>query len=153
VIKIEANMKLIVAVDLSPATTKVMAKAKELATALSASVWVVHIAKPEPDFVGMDVGPQNERDAMAKEFHQKHEQVQALAEDLRSASLDATALLVQGPTVDTLIKEITKLEANMVVIGSHGKGMLGKLLVGSVSEGVLRQATCPVIIIPTHNHS
>jgi len=37
----------------------------------------------------------------------------------------------------------------MILLGSHGHGALYHLLIGSVSEGVIRKASCPVIIIPS----
>lgn len=40
------------------------------------------------------------------------------------------------------------LEANMIVVGSHGRRGLAHLLLGSVAESVLKQATCPVLVIP-----
>jgi nucleotide-binding universal stress UspA family protein len=59
-----------------------------------------------------------------------------------------TPLLVQGATIKTILQEAIKLKSDMIVIGSHGHGALYKTLVGSVSEGVIRQASCPVVVIP-----
>ncbi|RMF20673.1 MAG: universal stress protein, partial [Cyanobacteria bacterium J083] len=58
-------------------------------------------------------------------------------------------LLIQGATVTTILQEAAKLQAEMIIIGSHGHSSLYKALLGSVSEGIIRQATCPVLIIPT----
>ena len=51
-------MKLLVAVDLSESTEKVVKKAEEIASAISAKVWILHVAAPDPDFVGYEPGPQ-----------------------------------------------------------------------------------------------
>jgi len=109
----------------------------------------LHIAEPEPDFVGYDVGPKYERDALAEKFHKEHAELQAAADALRADDISAKALLVRGPTVETIIQEAEKFEADMIVLGSHGRGAVSRLLVGSVSEGVLREATCPIVIVPT----
>jgi nucleotide-binding universal stress UspA family protein len=61
-----------------------------------------------------------------------------------------TALLVQGVTADTILEEAAKLAADIIVVGSRGKGALQQLVVGSVSEGVLRKSQCPVLVVPTH---
>ncbi|MEW5940915.1 MAG: universal stress protein [Chloroflexota bacterium] len=71
---------------------------------------------------------------------------------MRKAGLDATALVVQGATVETILNEASKLEADMIVVGSHGHGALYQLLVGSVCEGVLRKAACPVLVVPTREN-
>jgi len=156
-------MKLLVGVDLSESTETVVNKAERFAKALSAKVWLLHIAEPEPadiyiagyepDSIGVGLDPQSLRDALAQRFHREHRQLQEIADRLRMAGLDATALLVQGATVDTILKEASKLEVDMIVVGSHGQGAIYKLLVGSVSEGVLRKSACPVLVVPTHERA
>jgi len=42
-----------------------------------------------------------------------------------------------------------KQKADMIVMGSHGHGALHHLLTGSVTEGVLKAATCPVLVVPS----
>lgn len=146
-------MKLLVGIDLSQATETVVEKAAGLARALSAKIWLLHVADPEPDFVGFDASPAYDRDVRSRTFHAEHSRLQAIANKLRLDGLDATALLVQGPTAATILQEAVKLAADMVIVGSHGRGAIHRLLVGSVSEEVLRKAGCPVLIIPTHEHA
>ena len=156
-------MKLLVAVDLSEFSEKIVFKAEEIAKALSAKVWLLHIAEPrpvdfsiagfEPDSIGLEVDPQSLRDSLAKRFRAQHRQIQDMADRLRKAGLDATALLVQGATVDTILKEASKLDVDMIVVGSHGRGAMYQLLMGSVSEGVLRKSECPILVVPTHERT
>lgn len=143
-------MKLLVAVDLSPSTETVIAQARAIARALAAKVWLLHVADPEPTFVGYDVGPQYERDAVAEKFRQEHTEIQSIANDMRAQGLDTTALLVQGTTIETILQEAAKLDVDIIVAGSHGKGAVHRLLVGSVSEGLLQHTDRPILIIPTH---
>ena len=146
----EKIMKIMVAVDLSESGETVLVEAEKIANALSAKVWLLHVAAPDPEFVGMDVGPQTVRDNMSKKFHEEHRRIQAIADRFRNTGLDTTALLIQGVTVDTILAEATKLDADMIVIGTHGHGAMYRLLVGSVSEGVLHKSRCPILVIPTH---
>ncbi|TQV78756.1 universal stress protein [Exilibacterium tricleocarpae] len=143
-------MRLLVSVDLSESTEKIVDKAAAIATALSAQVWLLHVAAPEPEFVGLDVGPQSVRDSVSKALRKEHTQIQALADRLRDRGLEATALLIQGETADTILKEATRLDADMIVVGSHGRGRMHQLLVGSISAGVLKASKCPVLVVPTH---
>ena len=69
---------------------------------------------------------------------------------MRQKSLDVKGLLIQGSTVEAILKQADKLKAQMIVMGSHGRGAIYKMLVGSVSEGVLHGAKCPVLVVPTH---
>ena len=141
-------MKLLVAVDFSKTTELVLRVARRLAASLDASVWLVHAAEPEPDFVGYDAGPDVVRDQVAKELRDEHKKLQALADDLREAGVDVTAMLVQGPTVETLLKEADRQGADLIVVGSHGRGMVGEMLMGSVSKGLIRAGQCPVTVVP-----
>lgn len=142
-------MKVLVAVDLSPSSRLVVEYASQLVIQLAAPVWVLHVAEPDPEFVGYDVGPQSERDAVANKLHQEHKQTQDYADELRSAGVDATALVIQGAMVEVIVGQARKLDVDMIVIGSHGRGAMHQLLVGSVSEGVLKKSSCPVVVVPT----
>jgi nucleotide-binding universal stress UspA family protein len=57
------------------------------------------------------------------------------------------ALLRQGPPIDEILSFAEELQPGLVVIGSRGLGSVGSLLVGSVSEGVVHHAPCPVLIV------
>jgi nucleotide-binding universal stress UspA family protein len=140
--------RLLVPVDFSEVTASVVDSAASMARAFSAELVLIHVAAPEPDFVGMDVGPQAVREARAEEIRGEHRELQALAEGLRGGGLSTRALLVQGPTVEKILAEARKLEADVIVIGSHGHGALYRALLGSVSEGVVRGAACPVLVVP-----
>ncbi|MEE8487553.1 MAG: universal stress protein [Gemmatimonadota bacterium] len=112
-------------------------------------IYLLHVAEPDPDFVGFDVGPDVVRDQMAQQFHREHEQIQAMAQRLRDDGRDVTALLVQGPTVDTILGQAEKLEADLIVVGSHGHGAVFDMLVGSISAEVIRRSKIPVLVVPS----
>jgi nucleotide-binding universal stress UspA family protein len=141
-------MNILVAVDLSAGSEKVVAAAGHLARSMNAKVFVVHIAEPEPDFVGYDAGPEVVRTQVAEELHREHREVQALAQRLRDQGIHATALLIRGPTVETALKEAANLEADIIVVGSHGHGAVYDVLVGSYSAGIIRRSELPVLVVP-----
>jgi len=146
-------MNIVVCVDLSESTEKVVSAAAEIARAVSAKLWLLHIAEPEPDFIGFHVGPQSVTDSYSQKFRREHRQIQDIADRLRREGVDTTALLVQGPTVETILLKAAKLDADMIIAGTHGRGAMYQLLVGSVSEGILHGAKCPTLIVPTHQRN
>ena len=146
-------MKLLVCVDLSDSTEIIVKKIEELAKSLSAKVWLLHNALPEPGVVEFKVDPLAARESLAKKFHVEHRQIQQLANRMRKAGVDTTALHVHGPTVETILQEASDLEVDMIVVGSHGRGAMFQLLVGSVSEGVLHKSRFPVLVVPTHKRT
>lgn len=141
-------MSLLVAVDFSAVTERQVAAVERLA-APGRRIHVLHVAEPDPDFVGFEGGPDTVREQIAAEFRQEHRQVQALAARLRDAGFDATGLLVQGATVSTILEQAEKLAAHAIVVGSHGRGALFDLVVGGVSAGVIRNAQVPVLVVPS----
>lgn len=141
-------MRLLVPVDLSEATDAVLEVARRTAQATHGSVWLLHVAAPDPDFVGYEAGPAVLREQVAHEYRDQHRALQAHAETLRAEGMDATALLIQGPTAATILAEARRLGADLIVMATHGHGAVFHLVVGSVSQGVLRDATIPVLLVP-----
>lgn len=139
---------ILVPVDFSPVTVAVIAQAAELADAFASTLWLVHVAAPDPDFVGHQAGPSNVRQQVAHELRNIHRRLQEHAQVLRERGLNATALQVQGAIADTILQEAERLGVDLIVLGSHGHGTLRRALLGSVSERVLHQTTCPVLIVP-----
>jgi nucleotide-binding universal stress UspA family protein len=144
-------MNVLVAIDLSPVSWSVIIQAQQLLKQAEGShFWLLHIANPEPYFVGYESGPQNVRDAQAKDFHQQHHDLQSYAERLRASGTACTALQVQGAYADKILQEANKLKADVIVVGSHGKGLAKQLIYGSTSSLVVRHTEIPILVIPTH---
>ena len=146
-------MKLLVAVDLSESTQTIVDRVKTITGDHSARVWILHNAEPEPGFVEFKVDPVAAREALAKRFHAEHRQIQALADRLRREGLEATALLVHGPTVKTILQEADDLDVDIIVVGSHGHGAMYNLLMGSVTEEILHKSPYPVLMVHTHGRN
>ena len=139
---------ILVPIDFSSISESVVDVAETLAECFSAKLWLVHVASPDPDFVGYDAGPQSVRDQLADHLRDEHQRLQATAAELRETGIDVTARLVQGPTAEKILAEAEQHAADLIVMGSHGHGAVHRALMGSVSERVLRKAACPVTLIP-----
>jgi len=142
------GIKILVAIDLSPASARVIQVCERIGNAMSAEVRVLHVAEADPSFAGYDAGPEVVRDQVAREFRDEHRSVQAHADTLRQAGLDATALLIQGPIVETILAEAAKMKADLLIVGSHGFGAVYDLVIGSESRGVLKDTKIPVLVVP-----
>jgi len=140
---------ILVPIDFSGATDAVVAKAAQLTKALGAKTWLIHAAVPEPDFVGYEVGPEYIRDSAARHLRKEHQKLWEYKDKLRAEGVEVTAMLVPGEAVEKIIQEADSLEADWIVLGSHGHGAFHDLLAGSVCQGVLSKATCPLVIVPS----
>ena len=123
-------------------------EAAPLAAKFGSKLWLLHVADPEPDFVGNKVGPQYVRDNLAKDLRQEHQFLQTLANELATIGVQAEGLLIQGATVEIILNEIDRLDIDLVVIGRHHHSWLDRLLSGSTHPAVVRKATVPVLIVP-----
>lgn len=140
--------KIIAAIDLTDISEMITNQVGQLATKFDSEVWLIHVAEPEPDFVGHDVDTGVMRDQIAKHFHHEHSQLQLLAEQLRGHGVKARALLIQGSTAETLVEQVKKLDADLLVIGKNRHGLIHRLLLGSNCKDIARLSPVPTLIIP-----
>jgi nucleotide-binding universal stress UspA family protein len=142
-------MNVLAAVDFSGFTDPVLRTVEQIvAAAPEARIWLLHVAEPDPSFVGYDAGPAVVRDQVAAEYRREHQQLQACAERLRGSGAEVTALLIRGAIADTILREAARLDIELIVMGSHGYGAIVELIAGGVCKVVLRKALCPVLVIP-----
>ena len=140
---------ILVPVDFSDVTAMVVERAVALARAFGARLTLLHVAAPDPSFVGYDAGPQSVRDQVAREMHEEHRALSELDRKVEQAGVASTALLVRGFPTEKILKEARALPADLIIMGSHGRSALHHLLVGSVTDGVLRETACPVLVVPS----
>ena len=149
-------MKFIVSLDFSDITPQVLEHSAALAGAMNAEVILLHVAEPNPDHIAYDydpaaitaIDPAEIRANIAQKFHKEHKTLQQYSEDFRQQGIQCKALMVQGHTVDMLLKEVEKLGADFIVAGSHGKGMISKILLGSTSTELIKKTKVPVYLVP-----
>jgi nucleotide-binding universal stress UspA family protein len=75
-----------------------------------------------------------------------------LAADAREKGVVVRELVVQGKPSAEIIRVAKEETADMIVLGTHGKGMLDKALFGSTAERVIRRAPCPVLTVGLLEH-
>lgn len=139
---------ILVGLDFSPAHEHVLATAVALARATGAELALLHIAPEDPDFIGYEPGPPTVRDGVAQALREQRQKLEADEARLHAEGLRVTARTIQGPIARKIIQEAERLSADWIVVGSHGRGGVRRLLLGSVSEAVVRGAPCPVVIVP-----
>ena len=142
-------MNILVAIDLSNASQKILDKAKTLAIALPAKVCLLHVIEGEPDFLDDEPDLQNSSDQSQQEFPQEHKDLQKEVDGLRQSGIETKGLLSQGSVVDVILQKSKQLEIDIIIVGTHGHGGVHHMIFGRVSEGVLRNTSCPVLVIPT----
>lgn len=141
-------MKLLVVTDLEESSAAFLDLARQWAARFADWVWIIHVEDPDPAFVGYEAGPQEVRDAVAHGIREHHRRIEAEADRWRETGLDTTALVIQGPVVEMILKEAEKVEADAIVMGAPSHSRWHDLLLGNVADSLIRKAPCPVLVIP-----
>jgi nucleotide-binding universal stress UspA family protein len=144
--------RILVAVDGSQTSEHALRHAIGLAKSLSATLGVVHVV----DMGWLALGPELAIDieAIAKARRAAGEEILGTAREVaRAAGLAAEARLVETGTPTqrvpaAIADEAASWPADVVVLGTHGRRVVERLLLGSVAEGVARLSTVPVLLVP-----
>jgi len=135
--------KLLLATDLSEASSAATEEAFELARRLEASLLVVSVIDP-----GSLLLPGGRFGARVDQVRERRAAIaQALVARGRDAGVPVSFLVWEGDPGDMIVSAAEAEHADMVVVGSHGRGTVGRLFLGSVSEHVVRHAPCPVLVV------
>ncbi|MGE0560336.1 MAG: universal stress protein [Flavobacteriales bacterium] len=139
---------ILVTIDFEEKGQILIDKAAEMAEKFNAKLWLVHVAAPDPDFIGYDVGPKYIRDVLAKDLRNEHKLLQEFTAQLKQKNINAEGLLVQGTTIETIVELTDKLAIDLIVIGKHKHGFFHKTFMVSTDESLLEKANIPVLIVP-----
>jgi nucleotide-binding universal stress UspA family protein len=139
---------ILVTIDFNENEKLLLDKAFQLAESFDAKLWLMHIAAPDPDFVGYEVGPQYIRDSRASDLRKEHKLLQEYATIFKKKGVDSEGILVQGPTIEMIIEESKKLKVDLIIAGHHDHGFFYNLFVERVSAEVIKKSKIPVLIVP-----
>jgi nucleotide-binding universal stress UspA family protein len=138
---------IVLATDGSPSAAEATLHAVELASAFDAPLVVVaveHVDVPSYGYYGYA-----ELVAELTKIERAHvEETLAQAKAVATeADVPCEVVHAVGPTAEAICIAARKHDAQMIVIGAHGWGALGRIWHGSVSMAVLHEAHCPVLIV------
>jgi len=138
---------IVLATDGSPSAAEATLRAVELARALDASLVVVaaeHVEVPSYGYYGYaDLVTE-----MTKIERTRVDETLAQAKAVATeAGVACEVVHAIGPVSEAICTVARKHDAQMIVIGAHGWGAIGRLLHGSVSMAVLHEAHCPVLVV------
>jgi universal stress protein A len=141
--------RILVPTDFSECAKRSLEHAVELASKLSASLLLTHVYLPP--IVYMPEGVWAMPNGMASLHAQLEQALQKLAAQTRQlSSRPADIALVEGEPAKEIVKAARTHGCDLIVIGTHGRSGLGHLVLGSVAEKVVRNASCPVLTVGPH---
>lgn len=132
------------ATDFSPSSLSAFPHAESIARRYGAKLYVSHVIPPEAYILV----PPDKRDTalrQAKEYGE--ERLGALTQASNLSDVPHELLLDHGDVWPILSEIVEKQDIDLIVIGTHGRRGIQKVLLGSVAEEIFRLATCPVLTV------
>lgn len=154
-------MRIVAATDLTAPGRRVVDLASTLARALGAPLTLVHVTDlpPEPSAFGggAEIEPALEalRDRVRRRVDQAAEGMEAERARCAARGVECEVRLLEGHPWEVILEEATRVEAGLLVVGSHGSGTpshelrerIKERLLGSTADRVVRHAPCPVLVV------
>ncbi len=142
----ESFGSILVPVDGSRDANAALDIAAELARLASGSILLVHVA---PDVHGYEYGAYSlPREADASITHVAKGILKAAGDRLDEQGISHDDVLARGATAPRILDQADERNVSMIVMGHRGLGAVGRMILGSVSDKVVHNAKCPVLIAP-----
>lgn len=141
--------RVLVPVDFSDCSKKALAYALPFAKQFGAEVVLVHVIQPYvpvPEMTAFDIT------AMLAQMRASGK---SELDKLRLSipeNIKVTALLLEGNPAHEIAKAAAKVDADLIILSTHGRTGLGRMFMGSVAEHVTRYAPCPVLTVREREH-
>ena len=134
------------ATDMSPSAEAAGVLASDMASAMGARLIVIHVTEVALGHAGAAVNPDEEQIGAA---------LQRTLEDLRRRGIDSQPAAARHPVgsgavAQQIVDLASSAGAEILIVGTRGRGPVAGLLLGSVALRLLHAAPCPILVVPEH---
>jgi nucleotide-binding universal stress UspA family protein len=138
-------MRIVVGVDGSDASKTALELVASTTWPIGTEVRLVGAYELATDWTGLTPLP-TETGADEEAERAFFDEIHALSEPLQQSGCAIETVIARGRPADVLLNEADDLRADLLVVGSHGRGVAASALVGSVSAALVDHASCPVLV-------
>ncbi len=133
--------------DFTEASTKVLPYARYLAEKLGAKIIVLFVVEELAKYANFYV-PHSALDNLEAELMESaQKKMEGFIEDHLAEVDNVESLVLRGDIAEEIIKTAEDKKVDLIVMGTHGRKGLEKILLGSVAERVVKSAPCPVMTV------
>ena len=135
--------------DFSDCGNYALSYAASLARTFGASIICVHVIEPMVPTVGYSgmTEPLPIADITDQLEDSAERELPKLAEREEVAGLKIEEMIVHGEAASEIVRVAKERNVDLIVVSSHGRTGLGRILFGSTAEAVVRHASCPVLVV------
>jgi nucleotide-binding universal stress UspA family protein len=141
--------KILLPTDFSGCAGYALPYAAQIARATNATIICVHVVEPVVPSVGYTglAEPMPIADISEQLEDSAERQLPKLAECEECNGLNVEEIIVHGDAAAEIVRVAEEREVDLIVISSHGRTGLGRMIFGSTAEAVVRHAACPVLVV------
>jgi len=142
--------RILAAIDFLDTTDEVINRAKKMTKESKGQLLIVHSETLE-SYLSSITTEFNQTPSMELINVQKKQlkmKLKKTCDSLTQDGIKAECILMEGPTVDNILKEAEIFKADLIIIGSHKHGKFYNLLFGSVHKSLITLSPIPVLVIP-----
>ena len=142
--------RILAAIDFLDATDEVINRAKKMTKESKAELLIVHTETLESylSSITTELHQQPSMELINSQKKKIEEKLKEIHDNLGKDGVRAECILMEGPTVDNILKEAEIFKADLIIIGSHKHGKFYKLLFGSIHKSLTALSPIPVLIVP-----
>lgn len=137
---------IIVPTDFSELSKTSFSYAVDIAKRWNAKIHLMYVLEKTPPFLAMRSLDVNEKEVLDTMEKEAKEDLDNLIEDFGVHELEVVPILKKGLDYEEIVKYSKDINADLIVIATHGHTGLLHTLLGSVAEKVIRYAKCPVLV-------
>jgi nucleotide-binding universal stress UspA family protein len=141
-----AIKKILVAVDLSPQSSSVADYAVVMAQALDADILAVYIAPSLGHYVGFHVPTSSIENFVGEVVNGAEKSMEEFVKE-KFQGVRAEGKVISGYAAEEIINQARECKADMIIMGTHGRVGLDRILFGSVAEKVVKSSNIPVLTV------
>ena len=144
--------KIVCSTDFSDSSFIGLKAANELAANFEAKVILLHAIAPMPTIAGAGAPTGFHIPPVLKEMEGKAaEELERLKAEKLETGIDARTMVIYGKPADEIVRIAEEEKADLIVIATHGQSGWKRFISGSVTERVVRMASCPVLVVPAQH--
>jgi nucleotide-binding universal stress UspA family protein len=144
-------INIVLPVDFGDKTEHLVEGAVKFAKQVNGKIFLIHVAPSDIGFAIGDMGFQYFPEVEENEIREELIQLNRIEQRILAHDINCEHLLKQGIAKDIILDYAKTHNADFIVMGSHGRSGIYDVFVGSLTKGITKDSSIPVLVLPIHD--